>query len=109
MPFGLRLGDLIIYFVLALLIFGPKKLPEIGAAVGHAISSFKNSIKGATDEIEVNETTALLEEHNLKLRRLELQSLEEAIASKQAELRVYATVPRGEEFSTHTDTEIQAN
>lgn len=37
---------LIIILVLALIIFGPKKLPEIGAAFGQTLSEFK---KSATD------------------------------------------------------------
>jgi sec-independent protein translocase protein TatA len=109
MPFGFRLGDLIIYFVLALLIFGPKKLPEIGAAIGKTISSFKHGIKGATEGIEMEETAALLEQRNLEIKRLELQALERAIASKQATLRAYEAAPIVERSSEPTDTETQAN
>lgn len=107
MPFGLRLGDLIIYFVLALLIFGPKKLPEIGAAIGKAISSFKHGIKGTTDGIEVDETAALLEQRNLAIKRLELQAIERAIASKKAALNAYEAAPIVDS-SEHTDTEIHS-
>jgi sec-independent protein translocase protein TatA len=108
MPFGFRLGDLIIYFVLALLIFGPKKLPEIGAAIGKTVSSFKHGIKSATDEIDVDDTVALLEQRNLEIKRLELQSLERAIASKKAALNAYEAAPIVESSSEHTDTEIQS-
>lgn len=42
---------LIIILVLALIIFGPKKLPEIGRAVGDTLKEFKKSTKGlATEE-----------------------------------------------------------
>ena len=47
---------LILILVLALIIFGPKKLPEIGRAVGQTLSEFKKSAKeltsDAVDEIE---------------------------------------------------------
>jgi sec-independent protein translocase protein TatA len=111
MPFGFRLGDLIIYFVLALLIFGPKKLPEIGAAIGKTISSFKHGIKEATDGLEVDKTASLIEQRNLEIKRLELQNLERAIASKKAILSTYAykASPIVEGTSKHADTEIQAN
>ena len=35
--------DLIVVLVIALIVFGPKKLPEIGKAIGHAIREFKKS------------------------------------------------------------------
>jgi sec-independent protein translocase protein TatA len=36
---------LIIILVLALIIFGPKKLPELGRAVGQTLKEFKNSTR----------------------------------------------------------------
>ncbi len=44
MPFGLHLPELIIVLVVALLIFGPKKLPEMGSAIGKSIKEFKKGI-----------------------------------------------------------------
>ena len=35
--------DLIVILVIALIVFGPKKLPEIGKAIGNAIREFKKS------------------------------------------------------------------
>ncbi|MFA6450062.1 MAG: twin-arginine translocase TatA/TatE family subunit [bacterium] len=45
-------GEIIVILVIALLVFGPKKLPEIGKAVGGAVTEFKKGISGLTDEIE---------------------------------------------------------
>jgi sec-independent protein translocase protein TatA len=45
--------ELILIFVVALLVFGPKKLPEIGRSVGKAIREFKKTseeIKGRIEE-----------------------------------------------------------
>jgi TatA/E family protein of Tat protein translocase len=44
MPFGLHLPELIIVLVVALLIFGPKKLPEMGSAIGKSIKEFKKGM-----------------------------------------------------------------
>ncbi|PLR77453.1 twin-arginine translocase TatA/TatE family subunit [Bacillus sp. V3-13] len=41
---------LILVLVLALIIFGPKKLPEIGRAMGQSLKEFKNSTKGIIDD-----------------------------------------------------------
>lgn len=39
---------LILILVLALVLFGPKKLPELGRAVGHTLKEFKNATRGLT-------------------------------------------------------------
>lgn len=44
--------SLILIGVVALLIFGPKKLPEIGKAFGSSLREFKNATKGLTDDEE---------------------------------------------------------
>lgn len=43
--FGLGTPELIIILAIAFLVFGGKKLPEIGAGLGKAISSFKNGLR----------------------------------------------------------------
>ena len=48
MPFGLQPTHLIIILVVALLIFGPSRLPEIGKAVGKTIREFQTGMKEAT-------------------------------------------------------------
>lgn len=41
---------LILILVIALVIFGPKKLPEIGRAVGQTLNEFKKSTKGLVED-----------------------------------------------------------
>ena len=43
---------LILILVLALIIFGPNKLPEIGRAVGKSIREFKRATDGITNDIK---------------------------------------------------------
>jgi len=38
---------LVVIFGIALLVFGPRRLPELGKGLGEAIQGFKNSIAGA--------------------------------------------------------------
>ncbi|PGS51296.1 twin-arginine translocase TatA/TatE family subunit [Bacillus sp. AFS041924] len=42
---------LILILILALIIFGPKKLPEIGRAFGDTLREFKRSTQGLTNDI----------------------------------------------------------
>ena len=44
--------DIAIVFGVALLIFGPKKLPELGKALGQGIGNFKRSLQEAQDEVK---------------------------------------------------------
>lgn len=43
--FGLGLPEVMVIFVVALLIFGPKKLPEIGRSLGKALRGFQDASK----------------------------------------------------------------
>ena len=43
--FGLGLPELLVICVIALLVFGPKKLPDAGKAIGQAIRGFKSSME----------------------------------------------------------------
>ncbi|MBL4953843.1 twin-arginine translocase TatA/TatE family subunit [Neobacillus sp. OS1-32] len=42
---------LILILVLALIIFGPKKLPEIGKAFGQTLKEFKKSTRELTEDV----------------------------------------------------------
>lgn len=55
---------LIIILIIALIIFGPAKLPQLGKAVGQTLSEFKKSTKEVVDEVtepikEANETVKM--------------------------------------------------
>ena len=41
---------LIVILVIALLLFGPKKLPELGQGLGKGIRGFKDALKGITED-----------------------------------------------------------
>ena len=54
--FGLGLPELMIILVIALVFFGPKKLPSMGKSLGEAIRGFKKEISddqaGKTEKID---------------------------------------------------------
>jgi sec-independent protein translocase protein TatA len=47
---GLGLPELIIIGIIVLLMFGGKKLPELGAGLGKSIKEFKQAFKSGDDE-----------------------------------------------------------
>jgi len=54
MPFNLGFSELLIILVIALLVFGAKRLPEMGAAMGKGIREFKKSLRDVQENIEGN-------------------------------------------------------
>lgn len=51
--FGIGIPELIIIFIVALIIFGPKKLPELGKALGRGLSEFKKATQEFKDSIDL--------------------------------------------------------
>jgi len=49
MPGNIGLPEIAIVLVIALLVFGPKRLPELGQSLGRGIREFKGSISGDND------------------------------------------------------------
>ena len=52
MPFGLGFGELLIIFAVLLLVFGAKRLPELGGALGKGIREFKTSVRDIEGELK---------------------------------------------------------
>jgi sec-independent protein translocase protein TatA len=46
MPGNIGLPEILVVLVIALIIFGPKRLPELGRSVGKGIREFRSSISG---------------------------------------------------------------
>ena len=50
MPFGIGVPEILILLLVALLVFGPKRLPEMGRSLGRGMREFKDSISGKDDD-----------------------------------------------------------
>jgi TatA/E family protein of Tat protein translocase len=48
MPFNLGPGELLLILLLALIVLGPGKLPEVGSALGRAIREFRQAASDVT-------------------------------------------------------------
>jgi sec-independent protein translocase protein TatA len=59
MPFGIGPLELIIVLVIALVIFGPKRLPDLGRSLGTGMREFKDSITASSKKDEDDEPAAV--------------------------------------------------
>jgi sec-independent protein translocase protein TatA len=50
--FGLGPTELIIILIIALVIFGPSRLPKVGQSVGQALKAFKDSTSKVEEEVK---------------------------------------------------------
>ena len=49
---GIGPVSLVIICIVAIILFGPKKLPEFGKAMGSTLREFKKATKGLADDFE---------------------------------------------------------
>jgi sec-independent protein translocase protein TatA len=86
--FGLGIPELLVIFVIALIVFGPKKLPDLGKSIGRAMAEFKKAQEefqeSVRSEMREVEKSADLEEIK-KLGKIDLSASNEAGAGKSAE------------------------
>jgi sec-independent protein translocase protein TatA len=81
---SIGMPELIIIFVIALIIFGPRKLPELGRSLGKSLAEFKR----ASNELK----STLEEEIRLDEQRSALEA-SKAAAAAQAAAAAPATTP----------------
>jgi len=55
--FGLGPSELVIIFLIVLLVFGAKRIPEIAQGIGKGINEFKKAAREVTDEFDPSKTT----------------------------------------------------
>ncbi|MEB3356106.1 MAG: TatA/E family twin arginine-targeting protein translocase [Synechococcales bacterium] len=122
--FGIGLPEMALIFIVALLIFGPKKLPEIGRSLGKAIrgfqdasKEFENEFKREAEQIE----KSVKEPMKATLEKPETKALSSAKTSTKSdaesaeeidEAEVMETSPdspngSGEAIATHTDASAE--
>ena len=54
MPFNIGPGELIIILVIALIVVGPGKLPDVGAALGKSIREFRKAASDVKDSTRLD-------------------------------------------------------
>ncbi len=67
--FNIGMPELILIFAVALVVFGPKRLPEIGRSIGKAVSAFKRVSLDLKEALEQETPEEIKQEVREKLER----------------------------------------
>ncbi len=91
--FGLGIPELLVIFVIALIVFGPKKLPDLGRSIGRAMAEFKKASEEFQESVraemkEVEKTADVKEE--LKQIEQQVGQLDQPAAKVEEERRAEA-------------------
>jgi sec-independent protein translocase protein TatA len=62
MPFQVGPLELIVVLAIALIVLGPKKLPEVGRSLGRGMREFKSSLSGENEEEPAEEKKPALKD-----------------------------------------------
>ncbi|ALJ69340.1 TatA/E family twin arginine-targeting protein translocase [Synechocystis sp. B12] len=81
--FGIGLPELGLIFVIALLVFGPKKLPEVGRSLGKALRGFQEASKEFETELK-REAQNLEKSVQIKAELEESKTPESSSSSEKA-------------------------
>jgi TatA/E family protein of Tat protein translocase len=69
MPFGIQPIHIIVLIVVALIIFGPKSLPEIGRLVGRSVTEFRKGMQDMTQAMRDEAAKAGMEQQEQSISK----------------------------------------
>ena len=93
---SIGMPELILIFVVALLVFGPKKLPELGKSLGRGLSEFKRASDDLKRTIEDEIEQGKREAEAVKRQVSEAGSSLAGVAGVETPRAPEATVPRAD-------------
>jgi len=94
--FGLQPIHIVIIVVLAVLLFGPKKLPEFGKSLGRSIREFKSASKDITEDFKSAVSEESSEAAKKESAKKEAPKSETAPASQASQDTPSQPVPQAE-------------
>ncbi len=104
--FDLGTQELILIFIVAFLVFGPKKLPELGRTLGKGIRDLKTAMRGVTESFEEagSDLTDELKEAKSDLEDSIYKSIEPNLKKNQSSQKEDSKEEEDEEEEAPSDT-----
>ncbi|MBW2334665.1 MAG: twin-arginine translocase TatA/TatE family subunit [Deltaproteobacteria bacterium] len=104
--FGIGMPELIIIFVIALIIIGPKKLPDLARALGKGMAEFRKATNEIKSNLDMGDELKGIEE---ELTDSVSGMIHEAEIEAETEEKDDTTVEPDKEESTNNGTEKKEN
>ena len=73
--------EIVVILIIALVVFGPKRLPELGRSMGKGIREFRGSVTGKDDDDEDDEETPRIERSQAQAKADTVESVEGEVVS----------------------------
>jgi len=90
--FDIGMPEMIVIFIVALVVLGPKKLPEVAKALGKGLAEFKKTLQDVKDSVgeEFKETTSDIRDTVMEVKKqieTETQAAEKTISGTIDEVK----------------------
>lgn len=74
--FGLGPTELIVVFLLIIVLFGAKRLPELARSLGRSIKEFKHATQGLKDEFDIDKIEEKTPKQNVSSQQKQIENAE---------------------------------
>ncbi|TCO09647.1 twin-arginine translocase TatA/TatE family subunit [Natronoflexus pectinivorans] len=95
--FGISMGEVVLLFLVVLMLFGSKKIPDLARSLGKGMNEFRRAADDIKKEFE--ESTTEIKE--------ELDEIEENIRQNSKEIRDLADDVYRDDYGTHDDSAVK--
>ena len=111
--FDLGMQELVVIFIVALIVFGPKRLPELGRTLGKGINELKGALSGIKEQVdeEVKDVRGQVEEQvkDLKPESLIDKSHFDFQGEQRRDDKIDEESPGGDKEAPEGDEEKEVN